>query len=223
MLPERLLSSKNKSREQKGKRGTEGEVFRVGAEAVQSPSFLFWFYFLGLSHPFYPLLIICSPSLCSLSPHFLPTLFISLPSNPSLFIPTLSLSPSIWWNSAADNACNWSDSHFSSVFGPDKEYCQHFADMASAGRIKWTVLFCLQQIKSLSIDLFSLEAHRGLLFTQKRRGEGEEEKKGDFPLSQEVPIFSFSSSLHSVTVRWRGGEREVKTDSPRRGGKQLWR
>lgn len=63
----------------------------------------------------------------------------SLPSNPSLFI--LTLSPSIWWNSAADNACNWSDSHFSSVFGPDKEYCQHFADMASAGRIKWT-LFC---------------------------------------------------------------------------------
>lgn len=107
-------------------------------------------------HPFYseftscffslslaPLLPFCSlsysPTLCSLTPHFLSTLFISLPTNPSLFI--LALSPSIWWNSAADNACNWSDSHFSSVFGPDKEYCQHFADMASAGRIKWT-LFC---------------------------------------------------------------------------------
>lgn len=70
---------------------------------------------------------------------FLLIMLTSLPSNPSLFI--LTLSPSIWWNTAADNACNWSDSHFSSVFGPDKEYCQHFADMASAGRIKWT-LFC---------------------------------------------------------------------------------
>lgn len=89
--------------------------------------------------PFTPRSLSFSPALCFLTPHFFSTLFVSLPSNPSLFI--LTLSPSIWRNSAADNACNWSDSHFSSVFGPDKEYCQHFADMASAGRIKWT-LFC---------------------------------------------------------------------------------
>ena len=116
-------------------------MFRVTAEAAQTPSFLFGFYFLGLFFlsPFTPFSLFHSPALCSLTPHFLSTLFVSLPPNPSLL--TLTLSPSIWWNSAADNACNWSDSHFSSVFGPDKEYCQHFADMASAGRIKWTLFF----------------------------------------------------------------------------------
>lgn len=93
-------------------------------------------FFLSPLSPFCSLSY--SPTICSLS-HFLCTLFISFASNPSFFI--LTLSPSIWWNSAADNACNWSDSHFSSVFGPDKEYCQRFAGMASAGSIKWT-MFC---------------------------------------------------------------------------------
>ncbi len=106
----------------------------------QTPPFLLSFYFLWLfSLPFYPLFIILLTH--CMFPH--PSL--SFPLCSFLFPLTLlfiyALSPSIWWNSAADNACNWSDSHFSSVFGPDKEYCQHFADMASAGRIKWT-LFC---------------------------------------------------------------------------------
>lgn len=145
----RRTNSENKEEREEGQRGTCSGL-------ALKPLLPFCSDFTSLGFFLSPTLysLSYSPTLCSLSPHFLPTLFISLPSNPSLFI--LTLSPSIWWNSAADNACNWSDSHFSSVFGPDKEYCQHFADMASAGRIKWT-LFCLQQIKSLSIHLFSPE------------------------------------------------------------------
>lgn len=71
-----------------------------------------------------------------------------------------------------------------------------------------SVLFCLQQIKSLSIHLFSPEAYRGLLFTQKHRGEGEEENKRDFPLPQEAPVFRFCLSLNSATVRWRRRRKE---------------
>lgn len=118
-------------------------MLRVTAGVAQTPSFLFLFYFLGLfSSPLLPPAYYLTPPLYVLSPlTFFP---LCSPPHPltqptSLFM--LALSPSIWWNSAADNACNWSDSHFSSVFGPDKEYCQHFADMASAGGIKWT-LFC---------------------------------------------------------------------------------
>lgn len=128
-------------RTKKRKRGDgQGTYSGLKLKPLRLHPFFSDFTSLGFFSPPLPLTHYLShPLLCSLTPHFLSTLFISLPSNPSLFIPTLS--PSIWWNSAADNACNWSDSHFSSVFGPDKEYCQHFADMASAGRIKWT-LFC---------------------------------------------------------------------------------
>lgn len=154
--------------------------------------------------PFTPSLLSYSPILCALTPHFLHTLFIS---NPSLFI--LTLSPSIWWNSAADNACNWSDSHFSSVFGPDKEYCQHFADMASAGRIKWT-LFC-SVCSKLKASQFICSRPRltGASYSHKNTVErGEEENKRDFLLPQEAPLFWFCSSPHSVTVRRRHGGKE---------------
>lgn len=111
-------------------------MFRVTAEPAPAPCSLCCFHFLAPPPTLLP------PSHYHTQPLYAPTFFPLISVLFSLTpLPPHSLSPSIWWNSAADNACNWSDSHFSSVFGPDKEYCQHFADMASAGRIKWT-LFC---------------------------------------------------------------------------------
>ena len=174
-------------------------MFGVRAEAAQTPSFLFWFYFLGLfSLPFYPFAHYLPHPLYVPSPlTFFPLRSFLFPLTP-LFI--RALSPSIWWNSAADNACNWSDSHFSSVFGPDKEYCQHFADMASAGRIKWT-LFC-SVCSKLKASQFICSRPRltGASYSHRNTVErGEEENKRDFPLPQEAPVslFSFlSESLH---------------------------
>lgn len=130
MLPERLHSQEEKKEaENKKKReGWRGGMIRAGKLLLSLSIFL--------PQAFSPLAHYLPHPLCVSSPLSFSPLFFPLTS---LF--TLALSPSICWNSAADNACNWSDSHFSSVFGPDKEYCQHFADMASAGRIKWT-LFC---------------------------------------------------------------------------------
>lgn len=81
-----------------------------------------------------------------------------------------------------------------------------------------SVLFCLQQIKSLSIHLLSPEAYRGLLFTQKHRGAG---WGRDFPLPQEAPVFGFVQAYTQPLLDEDGGEREVKTDSLRRGEEQL--
>lgn len=116
---------------------------------------------LSLSHP--PPL--CVPSLSSLalpnpltSPAML-SLFLSLPPSLHSFAGA-SLAP-------ADNACNWSDSHFSSVFGPDKEYCQRFfADTASAGRIKWTLFSSVCRKLKASQFICSRPRLTG------RRGEG---------------------------------------------------
>lgn len=89
-----------------------------------------------------------------------------------------------------------------------------------------SVLFCLQQIKSLSIHLFSPEAHRGLLFTQKHRGERGRKRIREislFPKKHQSVFFRFCPRvLHSATIRWRrrGNERsrltvlgEVKSSS----------
>lgn len=138
----RTNSENKKGKERRGTGGRGKGGARSGLQLELLKLHLFYSYFTSLGFfplPFYPPPIILLPhsmfSHPSLSSHS-----VHPPTHPtSLFM--LALSPSIWWNSAADNACNWSDSHFSSVFGPDKEYCQHFADMASAGRIKWT-LFC---------------------------------------------------------------------------------
>lgn len=144
MLSERLHSfkEKNEFREQKGKRreGQRGTCSGLQLNSLKLHPFYSYFTSLGFFlSPFTPCSLSYSPPLYVPSPlTFFPLCSFLFPLTP-LF--TLTLSPSIWWNSAADNACNWSGSHFSSVFGPDKEYCQHFADMASAGRIKWT-LFC---------------------------------------------------------------------------------
>lgn len=90
-----------------------------------------------------------------------------------------------------------------------------------------SVLFCLQQIKSLSIHLFSPEAHRGLLFTQKHRGDGE---GGGLGRIREISLFPKkhqSSVLFEAALSrcWMETEREqeVKTDSLRRGEEQLGR
>lgn len=68
-----------------------------------------------------PSLIISPSSQCSLT-------FFSRPPRLSNLSPlSLSLHPFGGASlSPTDNACNWSDSHFSSVFAPDKEYCQRF-------------------------------------------------------------------------------------------------
>lgn len=171
-------------------------MFRVTAEVAHAPSFLFrfllpWAFFyplLPLAHYLTPPLYVPSPLTFSRLCSFL------FPLTP-LFI--LALSPSIWWNSAADNACNWSDSHFSSVFGPDKEYCQHFADMASAGRIKWT-LFC-SVCSKLKASQFICSRLRltGASYSQRNTVEtGEGENKRDFPLPRDTPVFSlFKAAL----------------------------
>lgn len=189
-------------------------MLRVTAGVAQTPSFLFLFYFLGLfSSPLLPppRLLSYSPTLCSLTPHFLPTLFTPSPPTPlhptSLFM--LALSPSIWWNSAADNACNWSDSHFSSVFGPDKEYCQHFADMASAGRIKWT-LFCsvCSKLKAsqficsrLRLTGASYSLKKKKKNTAETRGGCERKRIREISLSpKKRQSFSFCSRPHSAPL-----------------------
>lgn len=188
-------------------------MFGVRAEAAQTPSFLRWFYFLGLfSLPFYPFAHYLPHPLYVPSPlTFFPLCSFLFPLTP-LFI--RALSPSIWWNSAADNACNWSDSHFSSVFGPDKEYCQHFADMASAGRIKWT-LFCSVCSKLKASQFICSRprltgasySHRN---TVERGGRKRIREISLFPKKHQSGFFSFlSESLHSATIRWRqrGNER----------------
>lgn len=170
--------------------GTEGDMSGVTAEVALTPSFLFLFYILGLFSPLLPPAYYLTPPLHVSSPlTFFPLRSFLFPLTP-LFI--LALSPSIWWNSAADNACNWSDSHFSSVFGPDKEYCQHFADMASAGRIKWT-LFC-SVCSKLKASQFICSCPRltGASYSHRNTVEmGEQENKRDFLLPRETPAFSF--------------------------------
>lgn len=164
--------------------------------------------------PFTPSSLSYSPTLCSLTPHFLSTLFVALPSNPLSCSP---LSPSICWNSAADNACNWSDSHFFSVFGPDKEYCQHFADTASAGRIKWT-LFC-SVCSKLKASQFICSPPRltGASYSHRNAAEmWRQENKREFPLAEEALDFPF---IQGSTQMER--EREVKIGSVGRDGEQL--
>lgn len=127
------------------------------------------------------------------------------------------LSPSICWNSAADNACNWSDSHFFSVFGPDKEYCQHFADTASAGRIKWT-LFC-SVCSKLKASQFICSPPRltGASYSHRNVAEmWRQENKREFPLAEgtlDFPVIQGSTQMEK--------EREVKTGSVGRDGEQL--
>lgn len=132
-------SSKSSQLEGEQIQGTKGKETRgdmFGSHSFLSILILLpWAFFSPLSPPAHyrtPPLYVPSPLT------FFPLCSSLFPLTPLSCSP---LSPSICWNSAADNACNWSDSRFFSVFGPDKEYCQHFADTASAGRIKRT-LFC---------------------------------------------------------------------------------
>lgn len=201
----RRTNSENKKEKEERDRGghVHGYSWSRSNSILSILILLHWAFFsplLPLAHYLTPPLYVPSPltffPLCSF-------LFSLTP----LFI--LTLSPSIWWNSAADNACNWSDSHFSSVFGPDKEYCQHFADMASAGRIKWT-LFC-SVCSKLKASQFICSCLRltGASHSHRNTVEmGEEENKRDFPLPQETPVFLFCSRLHSATLRWRRRENE---------------
>lgn len=91
-MPSQSLPSEkeNKFREQKAKRrgGRWGDMFR--SHSLLSILILLpWASFLS---PFTPCSLSFSPTLCSLTPHFLSTLFIPLPSNPSLHT-RLSLHP----------------------------------------------------------------------------------------------------------------------------------
>lgn len=121
------------------------------------------------------------------------------------------LSPSICWNSAADNACNWSDSHFFSVFGPDKEYCQHFADTASAGRIKWT-LFC-SVCSKLKASQFICSPPRltGASYSHRSAAEmwrQENKREGTLRRNARLPVYS---RQHSDGGRRRGQDRQRRT------------
>lgn len=104
------------------------------------------------------------------------------------------------------------------MFGPDKEYCQHFADTASAGRIKWT-LFC-SVCSKLKASQFICSRPRltGASYSHRNAAEmWRQENKREFPPAQEMLDFPF---VQGCTQMKR--EREVRTGSFRRGGEQLW-
>lgn len=83
----RRTNSENKRQRDEGDCGGGGHV------QVAQLSFYSDFTSLGFFlSPFTPRSLSYSPSLCSLTPHFLPTLFVALPSNPSLHT-RLSLHP----------------------------------------------------------------------------------------------------------------------------------
>lgn len=104
------------------------------------------------------------------------------------------------------------------MFGPDKEYCQHFADTASAGRIKWT-LFCSVCSKLKASQFICLRPRlTGASYSHRNTAEmWRQENKREFPPAQEILDFPF---VQGCTQMKR--EREVKTGSVRRGGEQLW-
>lgn len=104
------------------------------------------------------------------------------------------------------------------MFGPDKEYCQHFADTASAGRIKWT-LFCSVCSKLKASQFICLRPRlTGASYSHRNAAETwRQENKREFPPLQEMLDFPF---VWGCTQMKR--EREVKTGSVRRGGEQLW-
>lgn len=85
---------KNKFREQKGRRGEgqRGTCSGLEPKPLKLHPFSSDFTSLGFFlSPFTPYSLSYSPTLCSLAPHFLSTLFISLPSNPSLHTRSLSI------------------------------------------------------------------------------------------------------------------------------------
>lgn len=91
------------------------------------------------------------------------------------------------------------------MFGPDKEYCQHFADTASAGRIKLT-LFC-SVCGKLKASQFICSRPRltGASYSHRITAEmWRQENKREFPLAQET-LLSVCSRLHS------DGERNVRS------------
>lgn len=115
------------------------------------------------------------------------------------------------------------------MFGPDKEYCQHFADMASAGRIKWT-LFC-SVCSKLKASQFICSRRRLTGASYSHRNTVEREGGGARKRIREISFFPkkrqsfsvlFKSALSCCEMETES-EREVKTDSLRRGEERLRR
>lgn len=182
-------------------------MFRVSAEAARAPAFLFWFYFFPLLLPPHYL----TPPFCFIAPHFLSTLFISLPSNPSVHTLSLSLHP-----------FGGTVLLIMPVIGVTHTFPVCLDQIKNIVSIlpTWPLLAELNGLCSVCSKLKASQfispclRLTGVSYSWRNTAQlGEEENERDFPLPQ-VTLVQGCTQLLWVGVRER--EREVKNGTARR-------